>query len=139
MKWAATTVAAYLKELPAERRVPLTKLRTLIRKIAPQARETMQYGMASYTLGDLLFALASQKNYIALYICESDAVETHRSALGKLNCGKACIRFRKLEELPLDVIENILRDAVRHRNASQTQSKGSLIPSRAREKNETHG
>ena len=43
----------------------------------------------------------------------AEVVDAHREALGKLDCGKGCIRFRKLEELPLDAISDILTEAAR--------------------------
>jgi len=119
MQSKATTVSQYLDELPPERRAALTKLRKLVRKIAPDAVESMQHGMASYAMGEMLFALASQKAYLALYVCEAAAVEAHREGLKGLNCGKGCIRFQSLEELPLDVVSDILQDAVQRRQASQ--------------------
>jgi uncharacterized protein YdhG (YjbR/CyaY superfamily) len=120
MKSQATTVSQYLEELPAERRAALGKLRKLVRKIAPDAVEAMQYGMPTYALRDMLFALAAQKGYLALYVCDPAAVEAHRAGLKGLNCGKGCIRFQSLEELPLDVVSAILRDAVRRRQASRS-------------------
>ncbi len=119
MKSKATTVSQYLDELPEPRRTALSKLRKLVRKIAPDAVESMQSGLASYALGDMFFALASQKRYMALYVCDPAAVEAHRAGLNKLNCGKGCIRFQNLEELPLDVVSAILKDAVQRRKASQ--------------------
>lgn len=104
-------MAEYLSELPADRRAALAKLRRLIRTVAPEAKETMQYGMPAYELDGLLCGLASQKNYMAFYLCDTATVKAHREQLRKLNCGKSCIRFRKLEDLPLDVIRAILRDA----------------------------
>jgi uncharacterized protein YdhG (YjbR/CyaY superfamily) len=47
----------YLDELPEDRRKALSKLRTLIRKTAPDAAESIQYGMPSYTLGEMLHFL----------------------------------------------------------------------------------
>jgi uncharacterized protein YdhG (YjbR/CyaY superfamily) len=115
----AATVSQYLDELPEERRAALAKLRKLVRKLAPDAVESMQYGMPGYSMGDLLFALAARKGYLALYVCDPAAVEAHRAGLKGLNCGKGCIRFRSLDELPLDVVSAILQDAVRRRQASQ--------------------
>jgi uncharacterized protein YdhG (YjbR/CyaY superfamily) len=112
----AKTAAEYLDELPDDRRQALTKLRSLIRKAAPKAVEGMGYGMITYTLGELLCALGSQKGYMALYAC-SDAVDPHRPRLGKLNCGKGCIRFKKLQDLPLDAVTDILKDSVRRLQA----------------------
>jgi uncharacterized protein YdhG (YjbR/CyaY superfamily) len=118
MQSKAATVKEYLDELPEDRRKALSKLRTLIRKAAPGAKEGMQYGMIGYTMGPMLCALASQKGYMALYV-GGEALEAHRARLGKLNCGKSCIRFRALDELPLDAVTDILADTVRRCQAGQ--------------------
>jgi uncharacterized protein YdhG (YjbR/CyaY superfamily) len=118
MQSSATTVAEYLAELPSDRQAALKKVRSVIKKAMPRAKESMQHGMAAYELNGLLCALASQKNYMALYVCEPEIVDAHREALGKLNCGKGCIRFRTLEELPLDVISDILKEAQAKRQSA---------------------
>ena len=118
MRSTATTVAEYLAELPADRHAALKKVRSVIKKAVPQAKESMQHGMAAYELNGLLCALASQRNHMALYVCEAEVVEAHRDSLGKLNSGKGCIRFGKLEELPLDAIIQILKDAAGKRRAA---------------------
>ena len=117
MKSIATTVPDYLAELPEDRRAALATIRDMIRTAAPDAVEDMQYGMASYAQGALLFALASQKHHMSLYICDSEAVDAHRQQLGTLNCGKGCIRFKSLDQLPLDVVSDILCAATRRREA----------------------
>jgi hypothetical protein len=58
----------------------------------------------------ILCALASQKNYMALYVCESDIVKAHLPQLGKVSCGKGCIRFKRLTDLNLSSVESILRE-----------------------------
>lgn len=118
MKSTATTVPEYLAELPADRQTALTKVRSLIKKSVPAAKESMQHGMAAYELNGLLCAVASQKNHMALYVGEADVVDAHRNALGKLNSGKGCIRFGKLDELPLDAISQILKEAAAKRQAA---------------------
>ena len=60
------------------------------------------------------FGLASQKHYMAFYSCD-EVMDKSRSALANLNCGKGCIRFRRLEDLPLEVISNMLRDVAEAR------------------------
>lgn len=118
MKSNATTVPEYLAELPTDRQAALKKVRSVIKKAVPQAKESMQHGMAAYDLDGLLCALASQKNHMALYVCEAEVVEAHRESLGKLNSGKGCIRFAKLEELPLGAISEILQEAAAKRQAA---------------------
>ena len=107
----ATTITQYLKELPVERQAALGQLRSLINRIAPDASEGMAYGMPVF--GDIC-AFASQKHYMAFYVCDLDIVDAHRSQFGKLNCGKGCIRFKRIEDLPMSAIESILK-AVRKR------------------------
>ena len=77
------------------------------------------YGMPAYTVrGEPLVGLASQKHYLALYVCPGDVLAEFRARFGKLNCGKGCIRFRKLEDLPLDVTEQMLRETLRRFTAA---------------------
>ena len=125
MKSDATTVAEYLAELPEDRRQAISKVRATIRKALPKGyEETMQYGMISYvvpwkwlpkTYNGQPLALASlgnQKNYMALYLNNVYAdpamyewfTETFRETGRNLDMGKSCVRFRKLDDLPLDVI-----------------------------------
>lgn len=112
MQSAAKTVPAYLKELPADRRRALVILRKMIKQAVPDAKESMQSGMATYAVGSCpLFALASQKRHLALYVCEWNAMTKYRSRFGKSNCGKGCIRFQKLDDLPLDVVQELIEEA----------------------------
>ena len=118
MQSSATTVDEYLAELPDDRRSAIEALRALIKKVAPDAVEVMRYGMPGYELGGVILAsLASQKRYLALYVCDAGVVDAHRERLGKLDCGKGCIRFRKLADLPLGVAADILRSAADRRRA----------------------
>ena len=109
MQSKATTISAYLEELPPDRRSALNELRALIHRVSPQSAEWMQYGLPAF--GDLC-ALASQKNYMSLYVCESDIVKTHFRQLGKVSCGKGCIRFKRLADLNLKSVESILREVL---------------------------
>ena len=103
---------AYLKELPADRRTALATLRKLIKQVVPEAKESMQGGMATYAIGSCpLFALASQKHHLALYVCEWNTMNKYRDKLGRTNCGKGCVRFKRLEDLSLDVLKEFLAGA----------------------------
>jgi len=112
MQSKATTISEYLEELPADRRAALGQLRSLIHRVAPKTVEAMIYGLPSF--GELC-AMASQKNYMALYVCEGDIVKTHLAKLGKVSCGKGCIRFKRIEDLNLSVVEAILKEILKLR------------------------
>jgi len=112
MQSKATTISEYLEELPPDRRSALNEVRALIHRVAPKTVEAMQYGLPAF--GDLC-ALASQKNYMSLYVCESDIVKAHLPKLGKVSCGKGCIRFKRLADLNLSSVESILREILERR------------------------
>jgi uncharacterized protein YdhG (YjbR/CyaY superfamily) len=108
-------VEAYLGALPADRAETLRKVIGLIRAVAPHAQETMRYRMPTYELpGGMLCALASQKHYMSLYV-DPKVVDAHREDLAGLSLGKSCIRFRRLEHLPLDTVQLILKEALEAR------------------------
>jgi len=80
----------------------------------------MQSGMPTYMLGGGMFcALAAQKNHMALYFC-GEVLDKFRPDLIKLhlNCGKGCLRFRPLEELPLELVATILEETAALRQTS---------------------
>ncbi|MEN8041514.1 MAG: DUF1801 domain-containing protein [Actinomycetota bacterium] len=125
MKSGATTVEQYLAELPDDRRDAIETVRGVVLANLPEGIvEEMNWGMISYgvpleTYPDtyngqpLMFAaLASQKNYMSLYLMSvysspDGAASFHEAyeATGKrLDMGKSCVRFRKLDDLPLDLI-----------------------------------
>jgi hypothetical protein len=125
MTSAAKTVPEYLDALPEDRRAALTKVRAVLRKHLPKGfAEQMLYGMICYVVPFNLYpsgyhvtpdtplpfgGLASQKNYMSVYLWTADGMrawlEQQFQARGKrLDMGKGCIRFKKLDDLPLDVI-----------------------------------
>lgn len=129
MKSQATTVDDYLKELPEEHRQAISTLRNIILKNLPTGyEEAMNWGMISYQVPlanfpdtyngqPLLFAaLASQKNHMAIYLMNiygdkklrDGFEEAYKAAGKKLNAGKSCVRFNRLEDLPLDLIGEVV-------------------------------
>jgi uncharacterized protein YdhG (YjbR/CyaY superfamily) len=125
MQSSAATVDEYVQALPEERRAAISKIRAIIRKNLPKGfAEQMNYGMIGYVVPHKLYppgyhcdpklplpfaGLASQKNYMSLYLMSVGQLEPwlseqFRARGKKIDAGKSCIRFKKLEELPLDVI-----------------------------------
>jgi uncharacterized protein YdhG (YjbR/CyaY superfamily) len=105
-------VDEYLGKLDSERRAALTQVRSLIVETVPEAVETMRYRMPTYDYkGAMLCAFASQKQYMSLYV-EPRILDGHRWELQHLNLGKSCIRFRRLDQLPLDVVRKVLGETV---------------------------
>ena len=112
MQSSAKTVTAYLKEVPAERKAALAKLRDLCRATLTGFEESMAYGGPSYSRNaEVEVGFASQKNFIGLYILRTDVMKTHRDQLkGKgVSIGKGAIRYSKPEKIDFGVVEKMLR------------------------------
>jgi len=133
MKSGAKTVKAYLAGLPADRRRAIAAVRDAINANLPDGyAEGMQYGMIGWFVPHSVYppgyhcdpaqpvpfvSLASQKNHLALYLfclyTDPEALERFRAAwtnAGKrLDMGKSCARFKRLEDVPLDVIGREIR------------------------------
>ena len=128
MKSSATTVAEYLAELPEDRRAAVRAVRDVIRKNIPKGyQESMGFGTIAWSVPLAVYpdtyngqplcylALASQKQYMAVYLMcaymnsplQKKLAAGFKAAGKKLDMGKACVRFRKLEDLALDVIGEI--------------------------------
>jgi uncharacterized protein YdhG (YjbR/CyaY superfamily) len=106
-------VDEYLAGLDPRRQEALAELRAMVLNEAPDAVETMRYRMPTYEVqGGVLCAFASQKQYVSLYM-DTGLVERHRADLDGLSVGKSCIRFRKLDKLPLETIRTMLRETLR--------------------------
>ena len=129
MQSKATTPEQYLSELPEDRKEAMLKLRNAIKENLPQGfEEVISYGMLGYVVPHSIYPsgyhcdpklplpfinLASQKNFIALYHMgiyadknlESWFVfEYPKHVKTKLDMGKSCIRFKKMDDRPFDFI-----------------------------------
>lgn len=125
MRSDAATVEEYLEGLPEERREAVSAVRSAILDRLPDGyAEEMRWGMISYDVPlavqpdtyngkPLMYAaLASQKRHMAVYlsgvyadpVAREDFEEAYRATGKRVDMGKSCVRFRRLEDLPLDVI-----------------------------------
>ena len=125
MKSKAETVDEYLDELSDERRETVSIIRKLILEHLPEGyQEAMQYGMISYIIPFDIFpdtynkqplsylSLASQKNNYSLYMSNVYAdqeinswfIKEYKESGKRMDMGKSCVRFKKLDNLPLDLI-----------------------------------
>lgn len=125
MKSNATTVEEYLDELPENRRDAIEQVREVILANLPDGyTESMNWGMIAYEVPLETYAdtyngqplgyagLASQKNHMAVYLSgvytdderREAFLEAYRASGKRLDMGKSCVRFKKLDDLPLDLI-----------------------------------
>ena len=120
MDMTPTTVGAYLRDLPPDRRVAMARVCSMIRRSARGVRESMRYGLAFYELDGPLFALESGRRHMSLYVAEQDVIVRHKDALPGINAQRSFIKFSDLTRLPLAVVEKIVRDSVAARRSRVT-------------------
>lgn len=134
MQSKSNNVTDYLKELPEDRKIPMNKLREInIGNLPNGFVEQMSYGMIGYVVPHSTYPkgyhcdpklplpfinLASQKNFIALYhmgiyanpdLLEWFVDEFPKYSNQKLDMGKSCIRFKKIEQIPFNLIAELMR------------------------------
>lgn len=124
----------YIQELPEDKKAAFTKLRETVLKNIPKGfEEVMSYGMISYVVPHKLYpqgyhcnpeqplpftSIASQKNFIALYhmgiygdpvLLDWFTTEYPKYSSAKLDMGKSCIRFKKTEQIPYQLIADLMK------------------------------
>lgn len=125
----AKTVEKYLNELEPDRRAIISTVRDMIKDNIPEGfEETMNWGMICYEVPLETYpntynkkplmniALAAQKNYNSLYLMSiyayeellEELLQSFADAGLKPNMGKSCIRFKKLDAIPLDKIADLI-------------------------------
>ena len=129
MQSKASTPQEYINSLPEERKKPVSELRKQLMKHLPKGfKEVMSYGMIGYVVPRDLFpegyhcdpkqelpfiCLGSQKNYVVLHhmgvygdsnLLKWFTNEYGKQAKTKLDMGKGCIRFKKMDDIPFQLI-----------------------------------
>jgi hypothetical protein len=147
MKSDATLVEEYLDELPEDRREAISTIRDVVNENLPDGyRESMAFGMIGWgiPLSDYpdtyngqplgVAALASQKHHMALYLSsvygDEELEQWFREEYAerglKLDMGKSCVRFTRLEQVPLDVIAEVIRRVPPERLIAQYEAARAL-------------
>lgn len=134
MRSEAATVDEYIASLPEDRKDAVLRLRNVIKdNLPPGFEEVMGYGMIGFVVPHSLYPagyhcnpklpvpfinIASQKNFIALYhmgvygdkeLAEWFFGEFTKQVKGKIDAGKSCLRFKKPEQIPFDLIGQLAR------------------------------
>ena len=132
MQSDAKSPQEYIESLPEDRKIALSKLRAAILQNLPEGfEEVMSYGMLGYVVPHSLYpagyhctpelplpfmSIASQKNFIAVYhmgiymdkdLYDWFTAEYAKQSKYKLDMGKSCIRFKKMEQIPFELIGDL--------------------------------
>src|SRR5579864_926805 len=120
-----STPAEYIAKLDEPRKSEVVALDAVIRKTAPKLAPFVRGGILAYGPWNYKYAsgrecdwfrigVASNKNYISLYICARDGKgyvpERHKEALPKANIGRSCVRFKRLSDLDQATLKKMIRE-----------------------------
>lgn len=134
MQYKVESPEDYISQIPEERKAPIKKLRSIIKKNLPKGyEEVISYGMIGYVVPHSLYpdgyhctpelplpfmSFASQKNSINLYhsgiyanpeLYDWFVSEYPKHCKTKLDMGKSCVRFKKIDDIPFDLIAELSR------------------------------
>ena len=106
-----TNVEEYLATLPEDRRGPVGQLRDTIRAAAPDATETIAYGMPAFRShgGQFLVSFAAFKAHYSLFPASGAVVEALGDEIAPYVAGKGTISFRASEPLPLSTVSKVVK------------------------------
>lgn len=128
MQINATTISDYLSQLTGKRKDDVAEIHKLIASAVPNLKPHIQCGMIGYGMYHYKYAsgregdwpvigLASQKQHISIYMCVTEKgkylAELNWKRLGKVNCGRSCIRFKKIEDVNLKALKELCKKAER--------------------------
>jgi hypothetical protein len=139
-----STAEEYLSQIEEPRHADMVQLHAAITKAIPSLKPCIYAGMIGYGMhhfkyasgreGDWpVVALASQKNYISVYVCATVdgqyCAERRKAELPKANIGKSCIRFKKLADIDLKVLISIVKEGVQAMKKNAKDGKGVTLVS----------
>jgi uncharacterized protein YdhG (YjbR/CyaY superfamily) len=101
-------IDSYIASFPEETRKLLQQLRVTISKAAPEAKETINYGMPTFTLKGNLVHFAAFKNHIGFYPTAS-GIEAFKKELSVYEGAKGSVQFPLAKPIPFDLISSIVK------------------------------
>jgi len=112
------TIDGYISSFPKNVRDTLEELRRVIRELAPEAEETIDYGIPTFKLNGNLVHFAAFKNHIGFYPTPS-AIEAFKKELAPYNQAKGSVQFPLDKPIPFDVVKEIVKFRVKENQAKK--------------------
>lgn len=116
----AKTVSEYIAQAPLEARAKLKELRAIIEAAAPEARESISYGIAYYSYKGKLIYFGAWKTHIGIYPIAVDDIVL-RNQLKKYTAGKGTLRFPLDQKLPAALIKKFVKARVKQNEAAKAK------------------
>lgn len=133
-KSAAGSVDAYIERFPQDTQALLKKMRTTIRKAAPQAEEKISYGIPTFALNGNLVHFAAFRQHIGFFP-GADGIAAFRKDISAYKWAKGSVQFPFGKPLPLPLVSRITRFRVKQ-NLAKATKKGASKARKKTAKNE---
>ena len=103
------TIDEYLAALPDHQRVPLEKLRKTIKSVAPEAEESISYGLAAFRQNGMLVGFGASANHLGLYLMSGSTLKSFAEELKGYDLSKGTIRFQPDKPLPVSLVRKLVK------------------------------
>jgi len=123
LKIKFNTVDEYIAGFPADIKIILKTLRSLIKKAAPEAEEVISYNIPAYKLNGILVYFAAHKEHIGFYPGGKIVNEVFKNELTKYETSKGTIRFPFDKPIPKRLIKQIVQFRVKDNLLKKKQKK----------------
>lgn len=109
MRQAAKDVATYLSLLPNDSRAALERLRKLVKSAAPDATESISYGMPMFKQNGQLVAYAAFKNHCSFFVCSATFLNKYKADLKSFTVSGGTIHFTPDKPLPAALVKKLVK------------------------------
>jgi len=103
------TIDEYLAALPDRQRVPLAKLRKTIKSVAPEAEESISYGLAAFRQNGMLVGFGASTNHLGFYLMTGSTLKNYEDELNGYDLSKGTIRFQPEKPLPVALVRKLVK------------------------------
>ncbi len=117
MQRDSSSPLAYRNDVTGEQSDIIEAIRTQILAVAPDIEEIIEHGMLGYTG---LANLGAQKHHVSLYVMP-EVLAKHREAFAGVDCGKSCVRFRRLDQVDAGALRKLFEDVLSTRRRQSSE------------------
>jgi uncharacterized protein YdhG (YjbR/CyaY superfamily) len=119
----ATSIDAYLSDVPPEKKAALQKVRALVKKTVPKATETMAWGMPMFKYnGKYVLGFCAFKEHCSIFPMSGRILTRYKPKLDAFAMSKGTIRFTPDKPIPASIVKAIVKDRMKEIDAGQKKA-----------------
>jgi 3-methyladenine DNA glycosylase AlkD/uncharacterized protein YdhG (YjbR/CyaY superfamily) len=118
------TIDEYLAALSDRQRIPLEKLRKTIKSVAPEAEESISYGLAAFRQNGMLVGFGASANHLGFYLMTGSTLKSYEDDLKGYDLSKGTIRFQPEKPLPVSLVRKLVKARLAENEAGSKRKAG---------------